>query len=287
MCRGSHNNKYYSMCSAVFASALLQAFAMRFFLMPASLLPSGFTGVATLLEYAAKGIGLNFPVSAGVVALNVPVAVLCWKHVGKKFVLFSLMQIFLMSIFLNIIPSLNPFEDILLNICFGGTVYGLSAVIALRGNASTGGTDFIALYISNRLGKSIWKYVFIFNTVMLCLFGYMTGWENAGYSILFQFISTRMIDSFYHRYKRVTLQITSERAENITEAYVNFCRHGISVVDGYGGFSRKKFSLLHTVVSAYEVQDLVAVIRNADPDCIINVLPTENFWGGFYQKPLE
>lgn len=47
------------------------------------------------------------------------------------------------------------FDDMLLNIIFGGFLYGIMTVIALKGNASTGGTDFIALYVSNKLGRSI------------------------------------------------------------------------------------------------------------------------------------
>ncbi len=100
------------------------------------------------------------------------------------------------------------FDDMLLNIIFGGFLYGIMTVIALKGNASTGGTDFIALYVSNKLGRSIWSYVFVFNAGLLLIFGYMFGWEYAGYSILFQFISTKTIDSFYHRYERMTMQIT-------------------------------------------------------------------------------
>ena len=84
----------------------------------------------------------------------------------------------------------------LLNICFGGFIYGGAIVTALKGNASTAGTDFIALYVSNRTGKAIWQYVFLFNSCMLCIFGYMFGWEYAGYSIMFQFISTQTIDGF-------------------------------------------------------------------------------------------
>ena len=48
------------------------------------------------------------------------------------------------------------FGDVMLNVIFGGFLYGLCIAIALRGNASTGGTDFIALYVSNKTGSSIW-----------------------------------------------------------------------------------------------------------------------------------
>lgn len=279
--------RYLMMAAAVVASAFLQAFTMNTFLTPMELLPSGFTGIAALLERITGLFGIHFSTSVGMVLLNIPVAVFCYSHIGKKFVLFSMLQIVLTSILMRVLTVEPLFEDVLLNICFGGFLYGLALSIALKGNASTGGMDFIALYVSNRIGKSIWQYVFVFNCCLLCVFGMLFGWEHAGYSILFQFISTRTIESFYHRFKRVTLQITTQEAETVVKEYISFCKHGISVMDGYGGYSKKKMSLLHTVVSSYEVQDVIYHLRRVDPKIIINVIPTENFFGGFYQKPLE
>ena len=46
-------------------------------------------------------------------------------------------------------------------------------------------------------------------------------------------------------------------------------------------------SLLHTVVSSYEVQDVLHLLEEVDDKIIINIMPTENFVGGFYRKPLE
>lgn len=279
--------RYLIMFAAVFASALLQAFTMNTFLEPVGLLPSGFTGIASLLSKITGKIGISFPTSVGMVVLNIPVALFCYQHIGKKFVLFSMLQVFLSSTFLRIMTSEPLFDDVLLNICFGGFLYGLAISIALKGNASTAGLDFIALYVSNRIGKSIWQYVFFFNCGLLCIFGALFGWEHAGYSILFQFISTKTIDNFYHRFKRVTLQITTQKPDALVKEYVRICRHGISVVDGHGGYSGKPMSLLHTVVSTYEVQDILFHLKQVDPAVIVNVLPTETFVGTFYQKPLD
>lgn len=281
------NKRYLIMSAAVTASALLQAFAMNTFLEPIGLLPSGFTGIASLLSKITGMFGVHFSTSVGMVALNIPVALFCYRQIGKKFVMFSMIQVLLSSIFLQVIKSQPLFDDVLLNICFGGFLYGLAISIALKGNASTAGMDFIALYVSNRLGKSIWQYVFVFNCGLLCIFGALFGWEYAGYSILFQFISTRTIDSFYHRFKRVTLQITTQKPKELVKEYVGFCKHGLSVVNGYGGYSGKEMSLLHTVVSTYEVQDILFHLRKVDPAVIVNVIPTETFIGSFYQKPLE
>ncbi len=276
----------YTLFSVVVA-AYLQAFVIKSFITPADLLSSGFTGLAILINRIAGLFGLGFPVSIGMIVLNAPVAFLCYKNISKKFTIFSLVQVFLASLFLQFLDFPVVFDDVMLNITFGGFIYGILTVIALKGNASTGGTDFIALYISNKCNKSIWGYVFVFNSIILIVFGYMFGWLNAGYSILFQFISTKTIDSFYHRYKRVTLQITTTRPERIIDAYTGSYRHGVSWVKGVGGYSKKEMSLLHTVVSSYEVSDIVELMRTVDPKVIINVLKTENFYGGFYQAPIE
>lgn len=280
-------NRYLIMAAAVTVSALLQAFTMNVFLDLVQLLPSGFTGIAALLSRIAALAGISLSTSFGMVALNIPVALFCYRHIGKKFVLFSMVQVVLASVFLRVIKSEPLFDDVLLNICFGGFLYGLAVSVALKGNASTAGMDFIALYVSNRMGKSIWQYVFAFNCCLLCVFGALFGWEHAGYSILFQFIATRTIDSFYHRFKRVTLQITTQKPDQVVKEYVGTCRHGISVVEGYGGYSGKKMSLMHTVVSTYEVHDILLRLKAIDPAVIVNVMPTESFVGSFYQKPLD
>lgn len=64
-------------------------------------------------------------------------------------------------------------------------------------------------------------------------------------------------------------------------------RHGLSRVDGIGGYSGRKISLLHTVVSGYEVDEMVNLMRQKDLHVIVNVLKTEDFYGGFYLKPIE
>ena len=186
--------RYWIMAAAVMVSAFLQAYAMNTFLEPVQLLPSGFTGIASLLSRIAGAAGIHFSTSLGMVVLNIPVAIFCYRHIGKRFVIFSMVQVMLSSILLQVLKSEPLFDDVLLNICFGGFLYGLAISIALKGNASTAGMDFIALYVSNRIGKSIWQYVFVFNCVLLCLFGMLFGWEHAGYSILFQFIATRPPD---------------------------------------------------------------------------------------------
>ena len=267
-------------------SALLQSFCINVFITPAKLLSSGFTGLAILINKISSLFGFTLPVSLLVLMLNIPLGVLSFRSIGKKFVFFSILQVVLMSLFLNFHYTLL-FDDLLLNVCFGGFLYGIAISLALRGNASTAGTDFIALWVSNKIGKSIFEYVFVFNSVLLLIFGYMFGWKYAGYSILFQFISTKTIDSFYKRYKLVTLEITTYHPKEICKAYIKHYRHGLSELAGVGGYEHKNLSLIHTVISFYELHDAIHLIKKIDPKAIINVLSTERFVGHFYRQPLD
>ena len=145
----------------------------------------------------------------------------------------------------------------------------------------------VALYFSNKFNKSLWQYVFIFNCFIIIIFGAVEGWEFAAYSIIFQFISTKTIETFHNRYDRLTLQITTSIPNQVLDAYTKKYRHGVSCLNGYGGYSNQPFSVLNTVVSSYEVKEIVQLIQSVDANIIVNIFKTEDFIGGFYQKPLD
>ena len=89
--------------------------------------------------------GKHFSTSLGMLVFNIPVAILCSKSISPRFTLFSMMQVFLASSFLKIFQFEPLFDDIMLNVIFGGFLNGIAIAIALRGNATTGGTDFYCL----------------------------------------------------------------------------------------------------------------------------------------------
>lgn len=153
---------------AVTISAVLQAFLIQAFIQPADLLPSGLTGVAVLLDRVTSLGGVHIDISLGMLALNIPVALLCWSGISKRFVIFSMMQVVLSSLFLNVFHFAPFLGDKIMLIIFGGVVSGLGAAIALKSGASTGGTDFIALWVSNHTGKTIWGVIFGFNCFIPC-----------------------------------------------------------------------------------------------------------------------
>ena len=260
--------------AAVLLSAFIQAWAIQVFVRPAEIISGGFSGAAMLIERVGSLKGLTIPMQVTMILLNIPVALMCCRGISVRFTVVSLLQVVFGSIFLQIFSFQPIFTDEILNVIFGGVIYGTSIVIALRGNASTGGTD-------------IWSYVFFGNALMYCVYGVIFGWKFAGYSIIFQFISTHMISAFHHRYDLVTLQATTEKGPEVVALYIKHFRHGISCVEAVGGYSGRKMYLLNTVISSYEIADAVHVMQEADEHVIINVLKTEQFVGHFYRAPME
>ena len=107
----------------VLISALSQAYVIQVFIQPANLLSSGFTGVAILIEkITSTYFGFSFSTSLGMIVLNVPVAILCYKNISPRFTLFSLLQVFLASLFLKVCQFQPLFNDILLNVMISAYV---------------------------------------------------------------------------------------------------------------------------------------------------------------------
>ncbi|WP_064590981.1 YitT family protein [Streptobacillus moniliformis] len=281
--------KYKSMILPIILitiSAMIQSYTIEVFIIPSKLLTGGFTGLSILINMVLSNFGINLSVGILLIILNFPVALLCAREISKKFVFLSLLHIVLTSFFLKHIKFEPLFTNILLNLTIGAVVHGLQMVLALKVGGSTGGTDFIALYISNKINKSIWIYIFIFNMLVILFFGYMFTWDGAGYSIVFQFVTTKVIDTFYNRYRRMTLQVITKKGELVTEMYISKYRHGMTKIVGEGAYLKERVYICYTVVSVYEVNDIVKAILEVDQKAIINTFKTDAFYGKFYIPPI-
>ena len=148
--------------AAVFVSALIQSYALQVFVRPAGIISGGFTGMAMLVGAAGELKGLNIPMQVTMLLLNIPVAILCCKGISIRFTIFSLVQVFLGSIFFcRYSTSVLSLQMRVLNVIFGGVIFGSAIVICSQGKCvHRRYVDFIALFVSNRTGLSIWSYVF-------------------------------------------------------------------------------------------------------------------------------
>ena len=269
----------------IFASIIMAA-NIQSFVDAGGLFPGGFNGLTLLIQRSAQQFaGITLPFTAINFALNAVPAVISFKMIGKRFTMYSCLVIVLSSILTDLIPAMPITNDILLICIFGGIFNGLAISLCLLGGATSGGTDFISVAISERLGVDAWNYIFFGNCVMLAVAGLLFGWDKALYSIIFQFASTQVVHMLDLRFKRTTLFIISNRAVAIYEEIKDTTNHGATLFRGTGLYNGEERDMIYSVISGDQVKQITRAVHDIDPHAFINILKTDQVAGNFYRKP--
>ncbi len=272
----------------ILVASALMAFNIKSFVHAGDLFPGGVTGLTVLIQrLAEKFLGLKLPYSPINLLLNAFPVYVGFRFVGKKFTLLSLLMIFVSSFLTDILPVYTITEDLLLISVFGGILSGTAVSLCLYADATSGGTDFIAIYLSQKRGVETWNLVLGFNVIVLCIAGYFFGWEEALYSIIFQFVSTQTLHSLYRSYQKQTLFIVTRKPEQIYKAIHDVCNHGATVWNAEGSYSQQPLTMVYSIVSGADVKPALQAIKSADPDAFVNSIHTTEIRGHFYMKPKD
>ena len=176
------------------AASVIMALNIKSFVNAGGLFPGGFTGLTLLIQRGAEQFWeLTLPFSLINFLLNALPAVVSFRLIGKRFTLYSCLMIVLTSLLTDILPALPITDDVLLICIFGGIINGFAISLCLLGRATSGGTDFIAVAVSERMNVDAWNYVLLGNAAMLAVAGFLFGWDKALYSIIFQFTVTQVV----------------------------------------------------------------------------------------------
>ncbi len=202
-------------------SAIVASVNINIFVDEGGLVPGGFSGLSLLLSRLGSNVwNINLNYSVLYLLFNVPCALIVYKSIGKKFTFISLIDVIMTSLLVAILPNYSLTEDLLLISVFGGILAGLSSILILQAGGCGGGVDFLAIYFAKKTSKSMWNTILIFNVALMLISGAIFGWEYALYSIIYQFVSTQVIDTYDKRYKRSCFFIVTDddKAEEIAQA---------------------------------------------------------------------
>lgn len=270
---------------AVTFGAVLFAINLRTFIPAGGLYPSGFSGIAILIQrVCAKFFALDIPFTALYIPINLIPIYIGFKYIGKRFTLYSLYVISLTSILTDTIPKFVITDDMLLISVFGGILNGLAVVVTLLAGASGGGMDFISIFMSERKGKDAWNLILLTNSLILLTAGCIFGFEKALYSIIFQYCNTQIIKFFYKRYQKHTLLIITDKTQEIYEQIRIVTHHDATLFVGTGCYEGTERKMLYSVVSSDQVSTVINIIKEIDPKAFINSLKTEELSGRFYKQ---
>ena len=125
------------------------------------------------------------------------------------------------------------------------------------------------------------------NAVMLVVAGLLFDWNQALYSIIFQFVSTQVVGALHVRYKKVTVHIITSKPDDLSEKLMIYTHHGITRFEGHGCYSNQPRTLLYTVISTEELKEVIRFVHLVDDKAFINVMKTNSLEGRFYQEPIN
>ena len=269
-------------------AAVVMAGNIKTFVRAGDLFPGGATGLTILIQRVVERFfDVKLPYSLVNILLNALPIYIGFRYIGKKFTLYSCVMIFLTGFLTDIMPSYVVTYDTLLISIFGGMINGFAISVCLLMNATTGGTDFLAIYFSDKKGVDSFNLILGLNIVILSVAGFLFGWDKALYSIIFQFASTQVLHVLYKKYQKKTLFIVTNRPKEVCQIITETTHHGATILDGEGFYEGKERSVVYSVVSSAECKTVIQSVKAVDPQAFINAVRTEELTGRFYQKPAD
>lgn len=269
-------------------ASFLMALNIKSFVRTGGLYPGGATGLALLIQRAADMfLHITIPYTIVNILLNAIPVYIGFRFIGKKFTMYSCLMIVLTSVLTDIIPGYAITYDTLLISIFGGLINGFVIGLCLHMNATTGGTDFIAIYLSEKKEIDSWNVVLGINVVILAAAGVLFGWDKALYSIIFQYTSTQVVHILYRKYQHETLFIVTNKATEVYEVISKMSNHGATIMEGEGSYEHQERKIVYSVVSSAQSKSIIREVKKADSHAFVNAIKTEQIAGRFYQKPNE
>lgn len=268
----------------IIMAALLMAANIRTLVHTGGLYPGGATGLTVLiLRIGESFFGIHLHYTFVNIILNAIPIYIGFRFIGRKFTIYSCLMILLTGVFADLIPSYVITEDILLISIFGGIINGLAICLCLLVDATSGGTDFIAIYMSEKKHRDSWNISLAVNVIILLAAGFLFGWDKALYSIIFQYVSTQILHTLHKRYQKETLFISTTHPDTVCDIIAQQSNHGATIMQSEGSRHNKNF-LVYSVVSKEEYIKIIHGVQNADLDAFINTVNTDKLMGNFYQR---
>ncbi|WP_026664726.1 YitT family protein [Butyrivibrio sp. FC2001] len=272
----------------VLLAAFLMALNIQIFVNAGGLYPGGAQGLTIIIQrIALKFFSLKIPYTPINVILNIIPIYIGFRYVGKKFTIYSMIMVLCNGFFIDLLPDLSITDDPLLIAIFGGIFAGVSLSICLMVDATSGGTDFISIFLSQRKGIDAFPIILAVNCVILTVAGLLFGWDKALYSIIFQYVSTQVLHIMYRTYQQQTLFIITDKPAEVCEVIYRVSNHGATLMHGEGSFEHNNKMVVYSVVSASDTRKLIPAIKELDEHAFINSIRTDRVQGNFYLKPRD
>ncbi|WP_028897176.1 YitT family protein [Prevotella sp. HUN102] len=278
---------------------LLYASAFTVFLLPYEIVTGGVTGMSAIVYYAT-----GFKIENTYMIINISLLVVALKILGFKFMMKTIYAIFALYFLLKYAQELMPVDEngefvkILgdgqefMSLVVGCCLTGTALAIVFLNNSSTGGTDIIAACVNKYKDVSLGQVLMMVDVCIIgsCMlfpqFGdYVERFHKVVFGLCTMFIECFMLDHVMNlRRQSVQFFIFSRKHEEIADAIMEECDHGITLLDGHGWYTGKEMKVICLLAKRNESQVIFRLIKTIDPNAFVSQSSVIGVYGeGFDQ----
>jgi len=271
----------------VLAGALLQAVALRLFLVPADLASGGISGISQLINHYT-----GWPIGLMVFIGNLPLFVLGWRYLGgRRFVLRTVVAVAAYSLFTDLLllvpffPKNGLTNDLVLNSLYGAVAVGIGYGLVYRGQGTSGGTDILARILNRWRGIPMTQSYLMTDTLVILAAGFVFGWQKALYAIIVLYVSGLVVDSTLEGAGTVrTALIVSGQCDAVSQRILSEMERGVTILNGTGAYTGAARPVIYCVVNRSEIQQLKTIVHETDPKAFMVIGQAHEALGEGFQS---
>ena len=262
--------------AALFIGCGLYAVGLNWFIVPLGLYSGGMVGVVQLLSL---GLTRLFPILGqrlnlyGLLYLlsNVPILLLAWRQMGRKFFCKTVCGILGLSLFLAVVPvpQAPVLDDKLASVLVGGLVSGGGIDLALTARGSFGGLEVVGVWLSKAVpGFSVGKLTVLVNAVLFAVFLLLFDVPTVLYSMLYMAVYAKIMDQTHFQNINVRLMIFTKK-NGVDQDIMRKTARGVTEWRGVGAYTGEASNILVTVINKYEIDSFMHIIYTVDPNAFV------------------
>ncbi|MDZ7579298.1 MAG: YitT family protein [Deltaproteobacteria bacterium] len=260
------------MCIGSFICAV----AIKGILIPNQFISGGITGLALIVYYIFPFL----PIGVIYFIMNIPLYVLGWLSIGRRFFWYSLVGLVAFSSAVTLPLPVFQIQDKILAALLAGILTGGGSGIILRSRGSAGGLDILSIMLLKRYSIRLGTTILAFNAGLLFFAAFRFSLESALYALVYMFVTSQVLNVVVTGLsQRKAVMIISTRWADINRQIIDKIQRGVTIVRGRGGFTGQETHILYSVVTFRELSRLKEIVRQTDPGAFVVVSETLEVMG--------
>lgn len=240
---------------------------------------TGFSGIAMILYRL-----FQVPMGLSTILLNIPVAFLCAKLIGKRFLVKSFRCMVISSFMLDYLAPLLPVYqgDRMVAALITGSVGALGyAMIYVRGS-STGGSDFINMAVKAvRPHVNLGTIAFLSDVGIILAGGVIfRDLDGIVYGMIINLLFAVVVDKVILGMNAgMVALIVTEHGKMVTEEVDRCCMRGSTILKAEGGYQYKKKDVVMVAGSNKDIYQVQRRIREVEPKAFMIIMDSHEVHG--------